>query len=155
MSYRILDFEREADPDGQWIPLAVRMKLDLAGLKVGLRQWQALAPPARRQLVEAPADSDHDVETFARRLADALAAAGASSPEPMSEARRSAVFAWKDAQPATDRIATLLADLGYRDQWQRLDRFGRYLVYTLASKQDGARLAVALREIELEHRRPH
>jgi hypothetical protein len=36
----------------EWMPLAVRYKLDVLGLTIRLKQWQALEPSVRRRLLE-------------------------------------------------------------------------------------------------------
>jgi hypothetical protein len=154
--YRIFDFEREADPDLQWIPYVVRMKLDLCGLKIGLAQWQALAPQVRQSLLEAPAESNLEIEQFASRLGAELSVVGEQPPERLPEARRAAVASWKEPCPVASAVAEALASEGVPDRWNRLDRLGRYLVYTLATKRETARLASALKEIEREPQsRPH
>lgn len=149
-AYRIFDFEREADPDFQWIPYVVRMKLDLCGLKIGLAQWQALPLQVRQSFLEGPAESSLEIEQFAIRLRAELSAAGQQPPEPLAEARRAAVESWKEPCPAPPAVAAALASQGLADRWSRFDRLGRYLVYTLATKQETVRLASALKEIERE-----
>ncbi|HIF71374.1 MAG TPA: hypothetical protein EYQ61_02255 [Dehalococcoidia bacterium] len=39
---RVLLHEKLADPNGQTIPLIVRMKLDLVGVRIHLADWRAL-----------------------------------------------------------------------------------------------------------------
>lgn len=39
----------------EWLPLAVRFKLDALGLKIRLYEWQALARPKRQALLACPA----------------------------------------------------------------------------------------------------
>lgn len=48
-----------------WLPLAVRHKLDGCGLRLSLKEWQALSLAARQQLLQAPAGSE-----FAKRAVD-------------------------------------------------------------------------------------
>jgi len=52
---KCLDFEPVQAHRLEWLPLAVRHKLDLAGLKLGLRQWGALPLAGRTQLLRCPA----------------------------------------------------------------------------------------------------
>lgn len=52
-----LEFEPTQVKTLEWLPLAVRHKLDLAGLKLTLQQWQALDRATRLRLLRAgPAD---------------------------------------------------------------------------------------------------
>lgn len=47
----LFDFERDLYPDLKCIPMAVRYKLDLVGLKVSLTAWNRLSLGVRRQLL--------------------------------------------------------------------------------------------------------
>ena len=147
MRYRVLELERQADPEGDWIPMAVRMKLDLVGLKMHLDDWQALPEDDRAQLLEAAAENDGEIATFEIILRRIMAAAGRPGPAQLSKEKREAVHGWKEAGPLTEPAASMLERLGRSEVWPTLDRFGRYLVHTLASKDDGARLGAALDEI--------
>jgi hypothetical protein len=51
---RVFEFEPEEARALQWLPLAVRFKLDQCGLKIGLQQWHALALDQRAALVRRP-----------------------------------------------------------------------------------------------------
>jgi hypothetical protein len=42
---RVLLHEKLADPNGRTIPLIVRMKLDLVGVRIHLADWRALENP--------------------------------------------------------------------------------------------------------------
>ena len=48
------DFEADFTSDLCCIPMAVRRKLDLAGVKLKLSHWGALASPERQRLVQWP-----------------------------------------------------------------------------------------------------
>lgn len=48
---RVFDFEPAEARELQWLPLAVRYKLDGCGRKIGLNEWQALALEQRQALV--------------------------------------------------------------------------------------------------------
>lgn len=49
---RLFDFEADFSGDLRCLPMAVRRKLDLAGVKLKLVQWQGLRSPERRILVQ-------------------------------------------------------------------------------------------------------
>lgn len=48
-SYPVLRHGQEADPDGESIPMAGRMKLDVAAVTIPLAGWQALLGADRRE----------------------------------------------------------------------------------------------------------
>ncbi len=50
--FACLPFEHECAKLLHWLPLAVRYKLDGAGLKLSLKQWQSLAIGTRLELVQ-------------------------------------------------------------------------------------------------------
>ena len=52
---RVFHFEPPEARALQWLPLAVRYKLDRCGLKVRLQQWQALPLAGRSALLRCPA----------------------------------------------------------------------------------------------------
>jgi hypothetical protein len=73
---RVFEFEPDEARSLQWLPLAVRYKLDLCGRKIGLQQWQALALTDREGLLRCPAGATFEARLLqlvplARKLADA------------------------------------------------------------------------------------
>ncbi len=65
---RIFSFERELHATLDLMPLAIRRKLDLAGVKLSLDGWQAMAIADRRALVEAEVGDDASLAAFAASL---------------------------------------------------------------------------------------
>jgi len=66
--------------DLEYIGLAVRMKLNLAGYKSNLRDRQAIPRRQRCELHEIDVDSDRAIKHFRRMLEDALRQARRPSP---------------------------------------------------------------------------
>ena len=131
--YPLLGFEREQDPQGELMPLAVRMKLDACGWKVSLRVWRSLDLRERRSLTAMPLETDLDQARFRRALLESLARVG-ERPVELPTARLSATQAWIDSGPEPDRVRALLAGAGVRIDWTLLDRFGRYVLVHLADR---------------------
>lgn len=75
-----LRLENELVDDLEYISLAVRKKLNLAGCKISLRDWQAIPLQQRRELHEFNADSDKAIKHLRRMLEDALRQARRPSP---------------------------------------------------------------------------
>lgn len=147
MSNVVLNFEREEDPQGAWIPLAVRMKLDLLGVKVGLDDWQVLPDEVREELIETDVEQDRGLARFHQRLREALAAAGCDGPRPLPEKKLAGRDAWQEAGPVPAEVARLGARLGLEVPWLELDRFGRYVLWHLGSKGADTRFTQALQEL--------
>lgn len=61
---RLLRFEADFEPALPCIPMAVRLKLDLAGIKLTIKDWYRLGEADRRALLQQPCDGPAHVETF-------------------------------------------------------------------------------------------
>jgi len=151
--YPVLRIERDADPAGDWIPLAVRMKLDLARCKIGLADWRKLAMPDRQILLALPAETETEVGAFRERLAELLATAGATAPTALTGVTKTKLEDWSAPGPAPASVAERLARIGRLAAWDRLDRFGRYAVCSLARKDDVDALASVVDELLASGRR--
>ena len=133
---RVLGFERAADPDGELIPLLVRMKLDLAGARIHLADWQTLSECERQALIEAPVGNLAAADGYFSLLQAMLAAAGRAVIERAGPAT-AATAAWLgDVEP--ENVAAICARTGIEVQWQSLERFARYLLCHAARKDDPA-----------------
>jgi hypothetical protein len=64
MFYR---YQHESDiyPGLSRLPLHVRMKLDLTGIKIGLKEWLALSIEERTVLCHLPVESEEEKQAFA------------------------------------------------------------------------------------------
>jgi hypothetical protein len=125
-------FETEIDEALSFMPLALRYRLDRAGLKASLAAWQALPVDERRRLFDTPAASDADIAGFALALRSALAEAGHApsalpplpSPPPWREGR------------ALDNASAWATELGLPldlSRWASLDDVQRYALYRLSN----------------------
>jgi hypothetical protein len=121
MAYPRLSCEGEAARDLKFISLAVRMKLDLAGFKVNLQDWQAIPVDKRWQLHDMEAESDDAIEQFRRLFEQALKQAARPLPHRLQESELAHVKEWKDAIAVPRKIAAL-------DESQRLKKIGRALI---------------------------
>ncbi|HSW17933.1 MAG TPA: nitrate reductase associated protein [Ramlibacter sp.] len=64
----VLPFEGPEAQQLQWLPLAMRYKLDVLGLRLTLAQWQALSLEERRLLVTSPVDAGSAAASLRRLL---------------------------------------------------------------------------------------
>lgn len=130
-SSRLFAFEADFSRDLRCIPMAVRRKLDLAGVKLKLVHWHGLCEQERRDLLAWP-DRAADLEALRRWLLQRSATLpeGPAKPlEPVCDA------AWQ--QP--DNIPAILVDscrqLGltlHSDGWSRLDELQRFALVKLS-----------------------
>jgi hypothetical protein len=150
---RIFSFERELYATLDLVPLAVRRRLDLAGLKISLAGWQALPDVDRRALADAAAsgvDDDASVTAFAETLRAAAARAGvtlAHLPLPAGH------WPWRGptVPPVLGaRLVELQATLDDAT-WSSLSDEDRYVLLKLAdAKREHERLRAALVELGLQ-----
>jgi hypothetical protein len=145
---RIFSFERELYATLSLMPLSVRRKLDLAGLKLSLEGWQSLSGADRRALAEAEVEDDASVAAFTTALREAAARAGATlQPLPQSAAPP-----WR-SRSVPPALAARVVEMGVSlpsAVWSGLDDDARFALVHLGAKRSdehGARLLSALQEL--------
>ena len=143
----VLDVERDADPDGAWIPMAVRMKLDLAGRKIRLPDWERLDEARRSQLLLSPVGDDGATGEFAEILDAALADAGREPAAPLDADKQASTAAWRAPAPVPEVVVRALDAAGRSLAWERADLFARFCLHHYARRGDAARFARALDEL--------
>ena len=142
-------FAFEADFMGSWrcIPLCVRRKLDLSGIKLKLRHWLALDQRERQRLVDWP-DAPGDLRDFAVHLKQRTAEMGAG---PVGELPIPRNAPWQRQQPPAELTTTLQA-MGHtmnQEQWQQLSELERFALCKLARPgHDHHNLVPALAEFK-------
>jgi hypothetical protein len=72
-------FERDIDETLSLMPLALRYRLDVVGLKLSLAPWQRLSPAERRMLAELPVGSPTEVAAARERVLRAALDVGATA----------------------------------------------------------------------------
>ncbi len=136
MTYPWLALEARRDPGRQWLTWAVRMKLDLCGIRIGLAHWQALSGNDRETLHELPVGNGADMQAFRRTLESSLARAGQEMPAIYDERTASARRELLSATIPPASVTKLLARWRIAIEWTRLDTFGRYILCAIAGKRD-------------------
>jgi len=144
-------FAFEADFMGSWrcIPLCVRRKLDLAGVKLKLRHWLALDHRERQRLVDW-LDGPEDLQALAVHLKQRTAAMADGGPLGALPIPRTPP--WRQAQPP-EAVTVALQPMGCAmgcDQWRRLSELERFALCKLARPgHDHHNLVHALAEFNL------
>ena len=125
-------FAFEADFMGSWrcIPLCVRRKLDLSGIKLKLGHWLALDQGERQTLVDWP-DGPRDLRDFAAHLKQRTAG---MENGPVGELPVPPVSPWRRSQPPAGVTSALQAmgETLHQGQWQRLSELERFALCKLA-----------------------
>jgi hypothetical protein len=148
--YKRFDFEGDIHDSLSYVPLSVRRKLDLSGLKISLTGWQALSREERLSLCHLPVDSVEDLAVY-REVLQGFAARANVTLEPL----------WgPSCEPghwnAAGVQARLSEKLGARPgvdegRLTRLSEEERYALFKLAEpKRQPDKLLLALKELGLD-----
>lgn len=111
--------------------MAVRRKLDLAGVKLSLQHWSELAPQERQDLL-AWADDPAAIETLRVHLLQRSAGLGSG---PARELPRAAGEPWQQGERLPEVLSASCAQLGLAvtaDGWAALDELQRFALVKLS-----------------------
>ena len=147
---RIFAFEADFSGDLRCIPMAVRRKLDLAGVKLKLAHWHGLSEAERRDLLAWP-DSPHELE----RLHSWLLARSAELPQgPARAIDPLHTAAWLRGGAIPDVLLESCRQLGvtlHAERWSQLDELERFALVKLCHPgHEHRNLPRALEEFDLK-----
>jgi hypothetical protein len=133
------------------IPMIVRLKLDLCGIKLSLRQWSHFTRDDRAALVENPCETAAEAAAYGVALAALIAdRVGETAVNlPIDPAPT-----WADTSCVPERVATYVAGLGLAaltaGQWGRLSVLQRFALFKLTRPgHDNDNLVPAMQEFGL------
>jgi hypothetical protein len=127
-------FRFEVDFGGtlRCIPMSVRMKLDQAGIKLSLRQWNRISPAERRELVERPCTTCPETEAYRQYLVSLLETHTDTAVE---FAPPESAPPWADASAVPQRIGEWARGVGVApptdEQWAALTPLQRFALFKL------------------------
>ena len=148
ISRRVFGFEADFAGDLRCLPMAVRRKLDLAGVKLKLVHWHALAEEERRRLLawDDEAAPLAELRTWLLERSASLANGPARAIEPVQEP------AWR-AAAWPEPVLRSCAQLGLTprpERWPALDELQRFALVKLSHPgHEHRNLARALAEFGL------
>ncbi|MDM7937249.1 MAG: nitrate reductase associated protein [Cyanobium sp. CZS 48M] len=151
---RCFAFEADFVDDLRCLPMAVRRKLDLAGIKLKLSHWHGLEPSEREQLL-AWADGPGAIAEL-RQWLQGRTAQLADGP---ARAMEPAIAAdWQQAEVVPERLRAACQQLGRSldlVQWQGLDELQRFALAKLSHPgHEHRNLPRALKEFGLDPEGP-
>jgi len=126
--------ERLADPDGQTIPLIVRMKLDLVGARIHLADWRALDKTYCDLLIAAPVDAPGEIAQYLDILSGMLTTRGRGQVERIPPAKADDTCWLAKIEPVS--AVAFRKRAGLQSEWASLTRFERYLLCHALQKND-------------------
>lgn len=149
MASRVFRFEADFAGDLRCLPMAVRRKLDLAGVKLKLAQWHGLTQEERERLL-AWSDDGPSLEALHLWLLERSRTLPQGPAQPLPPA---AGAGWQQAEaPPADLVASC-AQLGLSlppGGWARLDELQRFALVKLSHPgHEHRNLPRALTEFDL------
>ena len=145
----IFDFEADFARDLRCIPMAVRRKLDMVGLKLGLHHWHRLSAEERQRLLAWP-DAPGDLERLGQWLRQRTAAMPEGEARPLAPAEREP---WQQGLEWPDSLLQACRDLGLplpAEGWTRLSELQRFALVKLSRPgHEHRNLPRALAEFDL------
>lgn len=130
-AHHCFDFEADFTADLRCIPMAVRRKLDLAGVKLKLVHWHGLDPDERQRLL-AWADDPEAIDALRRWLLErsqTLPQGPAATLEP------AAGCDWQQGETVPERLRQACDQLGLHlrpDLWASLSELQRFALVKLS-----------------------
>lgn len=124
-------FEADFVADLRCLPMAVRRKLDLAGVKLRLNQWHGLRPEERKRLLEWPDDpaSLAELESWLRTRSADLPGGPVSRLEPARGA------SWQTREHPPPELLASCHQLGLawrQERWPELEELQRFALVKLS-----------------------
>lgn len=131
LACRVFDFEADFAGDLRCLPMAVRRKLDLAGVKLKLVHWHGLLEEERKRLLAWP-DDGPSLAAFRHWLLER----SQSLPQgPAGTLPPAAGADWQRAEALPDAVAISCRELGLAlrpDAWRGLDELQRFALVKLS-----------------------
>ena len=141
-------YESDIYPSLSRIPLDVRMKLDVTGIKISLKDWLAFDIEERNVLCHLPVETDEEKKTFASYL-DFLSRRYHGEPIAMTAAMSNSL--WNNAHQVPRTVAGKNAPQippVTVEEWRRWKSHQRYALYkTALSQSDPEQFFAVLKEL--------
>jgi hypothetical protein len=143
-------FEADFVDSLRCIPMQVRHKLDLAGVKLKLSHWNHLSSAARQQLVEAPYATSEEIQSFKALIYRLIEEQGGDRPANLPV---DPTPAWEDLTqiPESVQQKARSSDLEISlNQWISLSSLQRFALIKLSrSNHENKNFLPALQEFQL------
>ena len=131
LASRVFRFEADFAGDLRCLPMAVRRKLDLAGVKLKLVHWHGLTDEERRRLLAWPDDAD-SLAALRQWLLERSHSLPQGPARPLAPAEEAD---WQRAAALPEVLATSCRELGLAlrpDAWSGLDELQRFALVKLS-----------------------
>jgi len=144
-------FEQDFVDSLRCIPMAVRFKLDLCGIKLSLRQWSRFTLADRTEMLTTPCDTAGQVERYRLDLIDRIARRVGDLAQPIPIEPNPA---WAAVGRPPDALRVHAVTIGVEpltaSQWAALTDLQRFALIKLSRDgHDNVNFVPALREFGL------
>lgn len=140
-------FESEIYPQLSRIPLHVRMKLDLTGVRISLKNWLAFSLEERGVLCHLPVETEEEKKIFSFYLDFLLSRYFGEKVAPVP---RITDPPWEDPSHIPDSVLTMSEETGQAvtpEEWSQWNLRERYALFKLSiSKNEPEQFFEVLRE---------
>jgi hypothetical protein len=140
--------ESDIYPSLSRLPLHVRMKLDVTGIKLSLKDWLAFSVEERVVLCHVPVETEEEKEVFSSYL-DFLSRRYCGAPVARTAAMSSSLWDTPHTlpEPVAQKSVPEIPPVTV-EEWQRWKSYQRYALYkTALSQSDPAQFFVVLQAL--------
>ena len=139
--------ESDIYPSLSRIPLHVRMKLDVTGIKISLKDWLAFSIEERTVLCHLPVETEEEKQAFASYL-DFLSRRYRGEPVTIATVMSSSLWdsVHRVPRPVAGKNAPQISPVTV-EEWRRWKSYQRYALYkTALSQSDPEQFFAILKE---------
>lgn len=143
-------FEMDFASSLRCIPMQVRYKLDLCGIKLKLPQWNQFSQSDRQLLLELPCQTAQQVQIYRQTLQELVAkTTGETATDLPIEANPD----WENERTIPNSVEDKSQEVGFPltiEQWEKLTPIQRFVLIKLSrSSHENRNFVPALEEFQL------
>ncbi|MCZ6563851.1 MAG: nitrate reductase maturation protein NarM [Deltaproteobacteria bacterium] len=140
-------FESEIYPSLSLIPLHVRMKLDITGVKISLKTWLAFSTEERWVLCHLPVETEEERENFSSYLVFLTCRYVGEDPSRVQAVTK---LPWEDSGQIPDSVRAKSDEIDCPvtlEEWSQWNAYQRFALFKLSvSKNEPEKFYQALQE---------
>ena len=129
---KIFKFEKDFQDSLRCIPMAVRMALDLSGIKLSLKEWLRLSEEERQEILRLPCDSQAAIDIFFKKVQGWVRAKTGGVPETMPPVTQAP---WQDTSQVPTDLIRQASESGLQvplERWASLSDLQRFALIKLS-----------------------
>lgn len=143
----LFQFESDYSSDLHFIPLVIRHRLDVSGLKVGLEAWLKIPLTERKILVGLPFESEADFKNFTEQLSQLTLQWFGQAPKLIIPLSQTLWSASNEIAASILNRCESITQSKLTVNWKHLNELQRYALYKLStSKRQADEFEKALQE---------